>query len=57
MGVVSTDEKEADRNCEEPLLRRSILVTIIDLLPHVEIVIGAGIEVKGYAAHPVEHDV
>ena len=57
MGVVSADEKQADWHREEPLLCRRVLVTIVDLLPHVEIVIGAGVEVKRYAAHPVEHYV
>lgn len=57
MRVVCTDEEEPNRHSEEPFLRWRVLVTVVNLLPHVEVVIGASVEVEGDAAHPVEHDV
>ena len=53
--VVSAHEEQPNGHCEQPLLRRCVLVTVVDLLPHVEVVVRAGVEVKGNAAHPVEH--
>lgn len=50
------EEEEADGNAEEELLRRGILVPIVDLLPHVEVIVGTSIELKGNAPHPVEHE-
>lgn len=56
MSVVSADEEEDDRHAKQELFRRGILISVVDLLPHVEIVISAGIELEGNSAHPVEHD-
>ena len=56
MGVVGTDEEEDDRDAKQELLGRSVLVAVVDLLPHVEVVVGAGVELKGNSSHPVEHD-
>lgn len=33
------------------------MVPVIDLLPHVQVIVGAGIELKWDAADPVEHQV
>lgn len=57
MGVVGADEEEDDGDSEQELLGRRVLVAVVNLLPEIEIVVGAGVEIKGYAAHPVEHDV
>lgn len=56
MGVVSAEEEEHDRYAEQELLSRCILVAVVDLLPHVEIVIGTGIKFERNAPHPVEHE-
>ncbi|KAJ8105866.1 hypothetical protein OPT61_g9921 [Boeremia exigua] len=42
---------------EEELLGGGVLVAVVDLLPHVEVVVGARVEVKGDAADVVEHEV
>jgi len=51
------NQKEYDWHRQKVLLGRRVLVTVIDLLPHVEIVICTRVEVEGYTAHPVEHEV
>lgn len=50
------EQEEADGHAEEEFLRRGILVTVVDLLPHVEIIVGTGVELERNAPHPVEHD-
>jgi len=57
VGVMGANEKEADGYGEQKLLGGGVLVAVVDLLPHVEVVIGAGVELEGHAAHPVEHEV
>lgn len=56
MRVMGTEEKQEDRHAEQKLLGRGILIPIVDLLPHVEIVIGTSIELKRDAPHPVKHN-
>lgn len=56
MGVVGAEEEKHDRHAEQELLSGCILVAVVDLLPHVEIVIGAGVEFEWDAPHPVEHE-
>lgn len=56
MGVVSAEEEEHDRHAEQELLSGCVLVAVVDLLPHVEIVVGTGVEFKRNAPHPVEHE-
>lgn len=57
MSVVRADEEETDGDGEQELLGRGILVLVVDLLPHVEVVVGAGVELERDAAHVVEHQV
>lgn len=42
---------------EQELFCGRVLVAIVNLLPHVEVVKGSGIEVEGDSAHVVEHEV
>lgn len=56
MGVVGAEEEEDDGHAEQELLGGRVLVAIIDLLPHIEIIVGAGVEFEGNAPHPVEHE-
>lgn len=56
MRVVSADEEKNNGNTEQELFGGGILVAAIDLLPHVEIVIGPGVELKWHTSHPVEHE-
>lgn len=57
MGIVRRDQEQYDRHAEQELLRRCVLVSIVNLLPHVQVVVGAGVEVERHAADPVEHEV
>lgn len=53
---MSAEEEEHDRHAEQELLSGCVLVAIVDLLPHVEIVVGTGVELERDAPHPVEHE-
>lgn len=55
VGVVGAKEEEQDRHAEQELLGRGVLVAIVDLLPHVEIIVGAGVEFERDTPYPVEH--
>lgn len=56
MGIVSAEEEEHDRHAEQELLGGGILVTVVDLLPHVEVVVGTSVELERDAPHPMEHE-
>ena len=57
MRIMRAQQKQHNRHAQQKLLRRRILVPIVDLLPHVEVIVGASIELEWYATHPVEHQV
>lgn len=57
MRIMGADQKEHYWDGEEEFLRGSVLVAIINLLPHVQVVIGTRIEVEWHAADVVEHEV
>jgi hypothetical protein len=56
-GIVGTDQEETDGHAEEVFFGWRVLVAIVNLLPHVQVVVGACIEVEGDTAHPVEHEI
>lgn len=56
MGVMGADEEEQDRHAEQELLGGGVLVAIVDLLPHIEIIVSTGVEFEGDAPHPVKHE-
>ena len=55
--VVGAEQEQHDGHAEQKLLGGGVLIPVVDLLPHVEVVVGARVEVEGHAAHPVEHEV
>ena len=57
MCVVCADEEQTDRHGKQEFLRWRILVLVVNLLPHVEVVVGSGVELEGYPAHVVEHEI
>ena len=57
VGVMCADEEQRNGDEEQEFLRGGVLVAVVDLLPHVEVVVCARIEVKGHAAHVVEHEI
>lgn len=56
MGVVSAEEEEHYRHREQKLLGWRVLIPIVDLLPHVEVIVGTGVELERDAPHPMEHE-
>jgi hypothetical protein len=57
MGIVSTEEEQANWNAEEKLFGRSILIPVINLLPHIQVIVSTGVEFKWYAADVMEHEI
>ena len=57
MRIMRAEQKQQYGHYQQELLRRRVLVAVVDLLPHVEVVVGAGVELEGHALHPVEHEV
>ena len=57
VGVVCAEQEEYDRHTEQEFLGGCILSSIINLLTHVQVVIGASVELKGHASDVMEHDV
>jgi len=55
--VMRTDEKQHNGYAKKELLGWCVLVSVVDLFPHVEVVVGTRVEVKGHTAHVVEHEV
>lgn len=53
---MGAEEEEADGDAEQEFLGGGILVAVVDLLPHVEVVVGTSVELEGDAPHPVEHE-
>lgn len=51
------EQKKQNRHYQQKLFRRCILIPVVDLLPHVQVVVGAGVELEGYTLHPMEHQV
>lgn len=57
MRIMCAEKKEDDRNAEQELLCRCVLIPVIDLLPHVEIIVSSCIEFKRYASDIVKHQI
>lgn len=57
VGIMGAQEKEHNGNTEEELLGGRVLSTVVDLLPHVEVIEGTAIEFEWNSSDIVEHDV
>lgn len=55
--VMRAEQKEHYGHRQEELLRRRVLVAVVDLFPHVEVVVGSGIELERHASDVMEHKV
>ena len=53
--VVCADQEKDDWHTQKKLLGWGVLITAVDLFPHVEVVVCAGVELEWYAAYPVKH--
>lgn len=56
MRVVGADKEKNNGNTEQELFGGCVLIAAVNLLPHVEIVVGTGVELKGHTPNPVEHE-
>lgn len=57
MGIMCAEKKQDDRDTEEKFLCRCVLIAVVNLLPHVQVVVGTRIELKGDPLNIVEHEV
>lgn len=57
MRVMGAEQEEPNWDTQKKLLCWRVLSTIINLLPHVEVVKGAAVELERHAADIMEHDV
>ena len=57
MRVMRAKQEQHDGHAEQELFRRCILVSVVDLLPHAQVVVGARVELEGHAADVVEHEI
>ena len=57
MGVVRAQEEEHDGDTHQELFGRRVLGPIIDLFPHVEVVVGSSVELERHPTDVVEHEV
>ena len=55
--VVSAEQKQDDGYADEKLFCRRVLGSIVNLLPHIQVVICPRIELEGDSADVVEHEV
>lgn len=55
--VMRAQEKQDDGHTEKEFLGGRVLCAVVDLLPHVEVIVGAAVELERCAAHVVEHYV
>lgn len=51
------EEEQHDWYSQQKLLRWCILIAIIDLFPHIQIVISSAVELEWYSPHPMEHQI
>lgn len=56
MSVMGAQQKQQYRNAEEEFLGWRVLGPVVDLFPHVQIVICSRVELKWHTTHPVEHE-
>jgi len=54
---VRANEEQHNGYAEKELLGWCVLFAVVNLFPHVQVVVGARVEVKGHTAHVVEHEV
>lgn len=57
MGVVCAQKEEDDGHAEQKLLGWSVLCAVVDLFPHIQVVVRSCVEFKRYSPNVVEHEV
>lgn len=56
MRVVGAEKKQDNRNTQKEFFGRRILISVVDLFPHIQVIIGSSVEFERYAPNPVEHE-
>ena len=57
MRIVRAEQKQHNRNTEKKLLGWRVLIPVVDLLPHVQVVICACVKFKGDTSNPMKHQI
>ncbi len=57
VGIMCAYEKQTNGHQHQELLRRGVLVAIVNLLPHRQVVVGSVVKLKGRTLDLVKHDV
>ena len=57
MGIMRAEQEQHDRDGQKKLLCRCVLISVIDLLPHVQVVVGSSVELEWHASDVMEHEV
>lgn len=57
MRIMRTCQKQADGYTQQEFLGWSELISVIHLLPHVEVVVRSSVEFERNAPDPMEHEV
>ena len=57
MRVMRTEKEKHNGHAQKELFGWRVLVAVVDLLPHVEIVVCASVKLERHASDPVEHEV
>jgi hypothetical protein len=52
-----TQEEEDNGHTEQKLLGWCVLITIVNLFPHVEVIVGTGIKFEGNTSDPMKHQI
>ena len=53
---MSTQEEKHNRDTEKELFRGGILVSVVDLFPHIQVIVSSRIEFKRHPPNPMKHE-
>lgn len=56
MCIVGTEKKQHYRHTEEEFLRWRVLGPIVDLFPHIQVIVSTSVKFEGNSSDPVEHE-
>lgn len=57
MRIVRAEEEQHDRHAKQELLGGCVLGPVVDLLPHVQVVVGPGVKFERHSSDVMEHEV
>lgn len=55
MREMGTEQEHQDGYHKQELLCWGVLIPVVDLFPHVQVVVGSGVEFERDSPHPVKH--